>query len=134
MRAKEFSSLLAPDHEGTDLFRGMNIVRSELSVTTATLDVYVRNYAERLGFARPFLKMDTQGNDLNVARGAGKMLSRFTGLQSELSLTPLYRGASTYRETLAFYEAAGFRLSALVPNNGGHFPDLFEIDCIMYRQ
>jgi hypothetical protein len=32
------------------------------------------------------------------------------------------------------YTALGFVLSALVPNNGGHFPDLLEIDCIMYRR
>jgi hypothetical protein len=42
-------------------------------------------------------------------------------------------GAPGFAETLQAYEAQDFRLSALVPNTAGHFPDLHEIDCIMYR-
>jgi hypothetical protein len=54
-------------------------------------------------------------------------------LQSELSYHPIYDGASGFAEALQVYEAGGFRLSALVPNTAGHFPDLHEVDCILYR-
>jgi hypothetical protein len=77
--------------------------------------------------------MDTQGHDVTVARGAGRYLRQFVGLQSELSLTQLYKEQASFTEALEFYRSVGFRLSALVPNNGGHFPDLNEVDCIMYN-
>jgi hypothetical protein len=39
-----------------------------------------------------------------------------------------------YRVALDFYQAAGFELSAFVPNNFGHFPELVEMDCIMFNR
>jgi hypothetical protein len=77
--------------------------------------------------------MDTQGHDVSVAVGAGDRLSDFVGLQSELAIQRLYEDVPSYEEALEFYRGRGFELSALVPNNLGHFPRLLEIDCIMFR-
>jgi hypothetical protein len=55
------------------------------------------------------------------------------GLQSELALTTLYQGSKNYHEALQFYQGLGFRLTALIPNNAGVFPDLNEVDCLMYN-
>lgn len=77
--------------------------------------------------------MDTQGHDAKVFLGAAESLARIVGLQSELSFVQLYDETPTAEETLANYRRAGFSLTALVPNNAGHFPDLLEMDCIMYR-
>ncbi|MEM9705229.1 MAG: FkbM family methyltransferase, partial [Pseudomonadota bacterium] len=77
--------------------------------------------------------MDTQGLDTIVFKSGDSILSRFVGLQSELSFKPLYEGAPMFRETLELYERAGFVLSALVPNNAGFFPYLVEMDCVMFR-
>jgi hypothetical protein len=68
-----------------------------------------------------------------VAEGAGSALRDFVGLQSELAIKRIYDGAPSHDEALHFYRTRGFELSAFVPNNGGHFPRLIEIDCIMYR-
>lgn len=133
MQQDQFSSLLLPDHTDTALFADMNAVAEQVEVRTSTLAKEFERYRARLGFRRPFLKMDTQGHDLQVARGAGEALNEFVGLQSELGIKPLYKGAPSYYETLQFYESRGFALTALVPNNEGHFPDLFETDCIMYN-
>ena len=77
--------------------------------------------------------MDTQGHDIEVALGAGKLLSEFIGIQSELAIKRIYADAPTYDEALKFYADRGFVLSAFVPNNAGHFPYLIETDCIMFR-
>jgi hypothetical protein len=34
-------------------------------------------------------------------------------------------------KAISFYESLGFTLGSLVPNNGGGFPDMVEIDCMM---
>jgi FkbM family methyltransferase len=108
-------------------------LQRQIRVRTTTLASELEKHQAELGFKRPFLKMDTQGHDVEVAVGAGSRLRDFVGLQSELAIQKLYSDAPGYEEALAFYRAHGFELSALVPNNLGHFPRLLEIDCIMYR-
>jgi FkbM family methyltransferase len=108
-------------------------LQRRIPVRTATLATELAKYQARLGFSRPFLKMDTQGHDIRVAMGAGTHLRAFVGLQSELAIKRLYQDTPDYEEALDFYRGQGFELSALVPNNLGHFPRLLEIDCIMYR-
>jgi FkbM family methyltransferase len=129
----EFSSL----HEASALARQqfekhLQLAR-RIEVRTATLAEELPRYQARLGFKRPYLKLDTQGHDLDVAAGAGERLRDFVGLQSELAIKRLYEGAPGFEEALQFYRERGFELSALVPNNLGHFPRLLEIDCVMYR-
>ena len=105
-----------------------------IEVRTSTIAIQLRRYQEKLGFKRPFLKMDTQGHDVSVVKGAGDQLSQFVGLQSELAVKRLYDDSPSFEEALEFYRAQGFELSAMVPNNVGFFPRLLEIDCIMYRR
>ena len=133
MRSSQFSSLSMPSHADTDLFREENAVAYTVELRTQLLSTFISQYELQLGFKRPFLKMDTQGNDLAVAQGAGDCLSRFIGLQSELAIKKIYDAAGDYRSLIEYYTGRGFELSALVPNNRGHFPTLIEIDCIMFN-
>lgn len=129
----QFSSLHESRRDEVDLFEKDVAVVRRIEVMTTTAARELAKYRERLGFQRPFLKMDTQGHDLVVAEGAGEALREFVGLQSELAIKRIYDGAPSYDEALEFYRRQGFELSAFVPNNAGHFPRLIEIDCIMYR-
>jgi FkbM family methyltransferase len=83
--------------------------------------------------SRIFLKMDTQGYDLEVFRGASGSLGKIQGIQSELSVQPIYKGMPHYLEALEAYEAAGFDLFNLSVvsriDNGG----LLELNCFMRR-
>ena len=133
MAADQFSSLKAPRHAEIGLFRTMNKVMEEVAVHTSTLAAELPRLRDQFRFSRPFLKMDTQGSDLDVVEGAGNAIRSFVGLQSELSIRRIYEESFYFDEVLRRYAEKGFKLSALVPNNAGHFPDLIEIDCIMYR-
>ena len=134
MSETQFSSLRRPSADQPGIFRADNAVAREVPVMRATIAEVLPRWQEKLGFKRPFLKMDTQGNDLAVVEGAGAALARFVGLQSELAIQTLYEGATDYAETIRRYQALGFELSALIPNNRGHFPQLIEIDCVMFRR
>lgn len=133
MKSSQFSSLHDPDHSCTATFKQLNSVERRVNMVTQTLEAVFPVLRSKYKFNRPFLKMDTQGHDLAIAKGAGLFLGEFVGLQSELSLTRIYVDQPSFVESLDFYKAAGFKLSALVPNNAGHFPDLNEVDCIMYQ-
>lgn len=130
----EFSSLRRPAADQPAMFETMNHVAQVVHVMRETLGSALARWRERLGFSRPFLKLDTQGSDLGIARGAGAALTAFVGVQSELAIRPLYEGAPGFAEALAEYRRLGFELSAIVPNNAGHFPVLIETDCVMLRR
>jgi FkbM family methyltransferase len=130
----QFSSLHAFSAAGAEQFPRDSELARRVDVRTATLAGEIAKYRAKIGFRRPFLKMDTQGHDLAVAVGAGEELRTFVGLQSELAMVQLYAGSPSYREALDFFASYGFTLSAFVPNNFGHFPRLMEMDCIMFRE
>ncbi len=69
------------------------------------------------GVAEPrvYLKLDTQGFDLQAFAGAGARVGDLVGMQSEVSLVPLYDGMPHMTEQLATYEAAGFGLTGMFP-------------------
>ena len=133
MESNQFSSLLKPDNSSIGIFSQLNKIERTVVVSTSTVAIELSRFQQKFQFKRPFLKMDTQGHDLAVAKGAGDSISEFVGLQSELGIRTIYEGAPNYRATLDYYHEKGFLLSAFVPNNEGHFPDLVEIDCIMYN-
>jgi FkbM family methyltransferase len=134
MAGSEFSSLSQPKSDEVGLFSELNRPVRAITVETQTLDQAFRRLQDQFGFRRPFLKMDTQGFDLSVLQGAQACLQQFVGFQSELSIKRIYEQATDFRDALRVYEGLGFDLSAFVPNNGGHFPALIEMDCILVRR
>ncbi len=109
-------------------------VARQIRVQVRTLDDTLPELRQRYGFSRPFLKMDTQGFDLEVARGARDRLKEFVGLQSEVAFQLLYEGAPDFQTAMTFYETSGFALSRLTPIHEIDFPELVEMDCVMIRK
>lgn len=105
----------------------------DVEVEVCKLSGILPGLQKTFGFSRPFLKMDTQGFDLEVFSGAREVIHSIVGLQSELAVEPVYNGAPGWHEAIAVYEQAGFTLSTFVANNLDFFPRLLEMDCIMYR-
>lgn len=134
MSGSQFSSLSQPRHDKVSLFRDMNKIAQSVNVRTETLATAYHRLRNAHGFERPFLKLDTQGFDVQIVTHGKSVLSNFIGLQSELAIKKLYKDSVDFREALQVYEQCGFELSAFVPNNVGHFPLLVETDCIMIRK
>ncbi|CAN5130510.1 [alpha-L-fucopyranosyl-(1-_3)-alpha-L-rhamnopyranosyl-(1-_3)-2-O-methyl-alpha-L-rhamnopyranosyl] dimycocerosyl phenol-phthiocerol 2'''-O-methyltransferase [soil metagenome] len=130
MAAHQFSSLERPADTLDDVFIARNKVERTVEMQCRRLDGMLAELRAAHGFARPFLKMDTQGHDRAVCEGAGGVLDQMLGLQSELAVRPLYHGAPEYRTMIAWLEERGFVPSAFFANNKGHFPRLVEMDGI----
>ena len=62
-----------------------------------------------------FLKIDTQGYEKEVLRGATGLLSRIVAMQVEISLIPLYDGAPTLAAMVEYIETLGYEMFNLVP-------------------
>jgi FkbM family methyltransferase len=60
-----------------------------------------------------WMKLDVQGYERRVLRGAAATLARLDAVELELSVSPHYEGQSSYREALDVLEAEGFVLAGI---------------------
>jgi FkbM family methyltransferase len=81
-----------------------------------------------------YMKVDTQGYEAHVLRGAAHSLDRIDTVQIEMSLAPLYEGQALMDELYALLTGIGFSLVGVENNFGdprtGH---LLQIDGIFRR-
>lgn len=99
------SSLLPISTEQSRLFPGTKEVSQE-ETTVDTLD----NQLSDVRFKRGLLKIDVQGGELDVLRGASSCLNRFTNVYVECSFLELYTGQSLAHEVIEFLAEYGFSL------------------------
>jgi FkbM family methyltransferase len=64
---------------------------------------------------RVYLKIDTQGWDLNVFRGASGCLNRILAVQSEVYLRPQYEAMPPYPELMEAFRQEGFEPAFIEP-------------------
>lgn len=134
MAADQFSSLKKPSGEQDAIFADRNKVTKTVEMQCRRLDTLLPELVAQHGFARPFLKMDTQGHDLSVCEGAGAVLTDMLGIQTELGVRPIYEGGTGYRTMIDWLGDRGFVPSAFFANNKGHFPLLVEMDGIFVNR
>ncbi|MDI1297309.1 MAG: FkbM family methyltransferase [bacterium] len=134
MAADQFSSLKKPSDGQDAIFADRNKVTRTVDMQCRRLETMAPELRAAHNFARPFLKMDTQGHDLSVCEGAGAALSTMTGVQTELGVRPIYEGGTGYRAMIDWLADHGFVPSAFFANNKGHFPLLVEMDGIFVNR
>ncbi|MFZ2997794.1 FkbM family methyltransferase [Sphingobium sp.] len=134
MAADQFSSLKTPSGAQDAIFADRNRVTQTVDMQCRRLDTLLPELIAAHGFARPFLKMDTQGHDMSVCEGAGDILCQMLGVQTELGVRPIYDGGTGYRAMIDWLEARDFLPSAFFANNKGHFPLLVEMDGIFVNR
>lgn len=109
-------------------------VRKTISVDIHRLDSVLPELLQTVATPKIFLKIDTQGFDLEVVKGAREILPQVVLLQSEISVDPLYEEMPHYLEALALYESLGFKLMTLFPvARNPTYENVIEYDCLMAR-
>ena len=135
MAGDSCSSFLQPDRTHVSGFERWNNVRETVIVPVTTLDAELASSQENgLHESRIYLKLDTQGFDLNVLRGARDSLARVVAVQSELSVKPIYEQMPDYREVIDYLVAAGFELSGMFPVNLDANLAVVELDGIFINR
>jgi len=125
-RLTVLSSLLDPLREDPEAQREEIEVR-RLDDLFQTLVAPVHN-------PRVLLKMDTQGYDIEVFKGAQGCLDAICALQSEISVQPLYKAMPHYIDALRTYEEGGFDLHDLTVVARTRSGGLQELNCFMVRR
>jgi FkbM family methyltransferase len=130
--SSQMNSLEVPSTEETEILEQANTQIGQEKVKVITLDQAYEQVSQTFKIRNPLLKLDTQGHDLKILQGSNQF-KRFVGIQAEVSFKSLYAKTPKYFETIEFLKMSGFELSAVFPNNAGHFPFLLEQDILVFN-
>lgn len=86
-------------------------------VPVKTLDSYRTEIEGFCPLSQVFLKIDTQGYDLNVLRGASEILKTAPVVQTELSFQSIYKGQPPAQEVINLLVDKGFALAGMTPTS-----------------
>jgi FkbM family methyltransferase len=127
------SSVLPPTAFGARRYRRLR--RPDVrEVPVRRLDTVLDEVLAGVGTPRAYLKLDTQGYDLEVFAGLGARGADVVAMQSELALLEIYERMPRMPEALGLYEAAGFQVTALYPvSREMRTGRVLEFDCVMAR-
>jgi FkbM family methyltransferase len=106
---------------------------SEDTVQVIPLDSLFSSLVKPIAEPRVFLKIDTEGYDLEVFRGATHSLPNILALQAEVFVHPVYKQAPHYLEALREYEQAGFKLVNLSLVSRIESGDIMCLNALMKR-
>ena len=103
------SSLLKPNRELCDLFPygAASEVVGEIDVTLRRMDSVV------VDFQPDIIKIDTQGTELAILCGAGKLLNETLAVEIEVEFSPLYHDQPLFADVDSFMRQQGFTLQGL---------------------
>jgi FkbM family methyltransferase len=132
-RNSVFSSFLGVTAYATETFGTEPEVAAIESVEVATLDDVAGGVLDRVAAPRAYLKLDTQGWDLEVLKGGGRTVRQLDALQTEVSCRPIYRDMPTMATSLDALRAHGFAVSGLFPVTRDADLRVVELDCVAVR-
>jgi FkbM family methyltransferase len=82
-----------------------------------------------------FMKVDTQGYEMHVLKGAVNSLPLISGLQLELSASALYEGEELYYTICRYVEEKGFRLVRIIPGYTNRATgEMLQFDAVFFRK
>ena len=103
-------------------------------VSTRHLTQRLDSLVEQRGWPLPdFIKLDTQGSELDILRGAPLCLDHVRGLQIECNLQQYNEGAPLFADVLEFMNLNGFRLYDLAQFHFNQQSELLQVDAIFVR-
>lgn len=82
-------------------------IEKTIKLETRSLDEVVRT--EKLGNI-DFIKVDTQGSELDILRGSKQTLANVIGVEVEVEFVPIYKGQPLFADICAYLNGLGFEL------------------------
>ena len=134
-KSDAFSSLREPSAYGQQRFKWQMQVTGREPITISTLPEVWDGAVKGIADPRVFLKLDTQGYDLEILLGADDVVGKVLGVQTELALRPIYRDMPDYIEALAAFRDRGFDITGFYPiTRDKQSLAVIEYDCFMGRR
>ena len=129
-----FSSFLTPLEDSQTRFPKNRVERTE-EVAVWRLDSVLKTCISGIPSPRIYLKMDTQGFDLEVLKGAEGVMPDVLALQTEISFKNIYEGMPSFTESIMQCGAYGFEVVDFLPvTSDSDALRAVEMDCVMARK
>ena len=109
------NSLLPPSAFGSDRFAALQLQPRRQQVEVRRLDDVFGEAVGPLLEPVTFLKLDTQGFDLEVLHGASAVLDRVAAVVTELPVVPIYEGMPSLVDALGHLRDLGFEITGMFP-------------------
>jgi len=108
-QSKGDSSALPPNPRYAELIGGPRFAIEEtIPVKTTTLDSF---FSANPGLPRPdMIKLDTQGTELDILKGAVKCLETCSLVEAEVEFFPMYKDQPLFHDVMGFMLDQGFEL------------------------
>jgi FkbM family methyltransferase len=116
----KFNSLLTLRQDAERAYSLDPARRSQAPIKLRRLDGVLPQLVEGIRSPRIFMKIDTQGHDVSVFKGASAVLGMIVGLQSELPAVEIYDGMFSMSAMLSYYAGCGFVPIGFYPVNTFH--------------
>jgi FkbM family methyltransferase len=130
-KSDALSSFLDSNHQHVTNLRDKNIVVRKIPVRIRQLESLVPELGLASVLNQTYLKLDTQGFDLEVVKGAGHWINELAALQSEVPCLRIYEGAADLHETLRQLCAYGYQITGMFAVNREEHLRMIDFDCVM---
>lgn len=114
---ENFNSLLILHEDAEQAYSLDRELRSQTPIQLKRLDAILPQLIAEIQSPRIFLKIDTQGHDISVIKGACGVLEMIIGLQSELPAVEIYDGMVSLPAMLSYYASCSFVPIGFYPVN-----------------
>ena len=129
-----YSSILDVNEFGKSNFSNSIEVVDKQSIQVKKLDDIIRKLVNDLGKRKVFLKLDTQGYDNRVIRGALQTLKYVQILQTEISCKGIYKDTPSVTQRLDELFSIGFNIVGIFPiSRDKNTMEILELDCLLIR-
>lgn len=125
------SSLYKPNKDLTESYPALDCAKevSQIEVEVSTLDIWAKeidlDYID-------YIKIDTQGAELNILKGASGILPTVRFLEIEVEFNPIYDGQPTFSEVDLFLRSFDFVLWKF--SNIVHYSKENESDIVLGKE
>jgi FkbM family methyltransferase len=126
-----FTSFLTPSSFGKERWPSLGAATRRETVQVRRLDSEWPSAAEAARSV--FLKLDTQGRDLDVLASSTAVLEQVRGLVTEVPAEEVYEGMVGFTETIGRLLNSGFRITGLWPETREADMRVIEFNCFMRR-
>jgi FkbM family methyltransferase len=114
VRPGTMSSLLPTSNFGKSWSKRLRETEAQ-TIDVRRLDGLFADAVAGIDEPRVYLKLDTQGYDLQAFAGGGECLKQVVGMQSEVACVPIYDHMPRLPEQISTYEAEGFEITGMFP-------------------
>ncbi|BCT69180.1 FkbM family methyltransferase [Nitrosospira sp. NRS527] len=134
MKSDQFSSFLQPTHKFIDGLQDLNVIDHTEEIIVKSLDEVLSEMKIDGVKEAIYLKLDTQGYDMQVIAGAKNSLQNIWALQTEVSVLNIYEGMPSIEQVIVEMRNLEFDLVGMFPVNHDRNLRVIEYDAVFINR